>query len=197
MVQDGLITSSDAMAAIKQNKARVEASGVSFGTGMGMIAKGGITTADVNTMMDTTLDGLTPGSLVGARREAGAVIARHLKRKLDNTYTQLRTATGPQKAALEVSVKQQLGHIAGVQDTINSQAPQMAREFADGLMSQAPAGTIGTTVRQEIEALRSMQDNDFEDVRKEWLGAVPPGTPPGTPPPPPPAPGAAGGAGGP
>lgn len=184
MRKSGLMTASDAMAAIKQNKARAEASGVSFGAGLQVIQNGGhgangtLTRDDVNALSNTMLDGLTPGSLIGARREAGAHIARHLQRQVDEAVA----AAGGNLN--DTGVKRLIGHIAGVQDTINSQAPQMAREFANGLLSQ-PIGTGGLRVRDYSDQLRAAQDSAFNDVRKEWLSGIPPGTQPGagTPPP--------------
>jgi hypothetical protein len=184
MVRQGLITSTDAMSAIKQNKGRIDQSGISFGQGVAAIsraadANGGrtvgrtIAQTDVDGLMNSVMDGLTPGSLIGARRESAVALARHHKRALDEAYT----ASGGN--INDVRVKQQVAHIAGIQDTINSQAPQMARAFRDGIMTEQ-IGTSGVRVRDHSDALRAADDVDFNDIRKEWLrGSVPPGTTPG------------------
>lgn len=190
MVAAGLMTESDAMATIKQNKARVEASGTSFGVGMTKIrdaARGKtLDTRDLEDMMDSTLEGLTPGSLIGARKEAGAMIGRHQMRQLNEAVAAAGGNLNDQK------VKRVMGRIAGLRDVINSQAPQMAEKFADDLMGQTISGT-SIRVRDFEDQLRALQDSDFNDVRKEWLTGVPPGTMPGASPPP----GAPGGGSGP
>jgi hypothetical protein len=179
MVDRGYMNASDAMATIKQNKGRVEASGMSFGTGLQMLTQDGpIGQPEVNTMMNSAMDGLTPQSLVGARREAVIMYSRHLSRRLENTVNTVTAMGG--NPLTDAGVRRQVGYIASVQDTINAQAPQNARAMADGLLTQ-PIGTTGLNVREFSDQLRGAQDVEFNNVRKEWLGGVPPGVPPGAP----------------
>jgi hypothetical protein len=179
MVRRGYMTSSDAMVAIKQNKGRIDQSGISFGTGLKAISdaskgpgrnaagQGSVTVGDVNKLMDTVMDGVTPGSFVGARKEAATSIAKHTMRRLDETVTSAGGDINDRR------VKKVMGDIAGIQDTINAQAPQMSAVFAQKLMAE-PIGTSGLRVRDYADQLRATQDSDFNDSRKEWLGG---GTP--------------------
>ena len=182
MVQRGLMTESDAMATIKQNKGRVEASASSFGVGMSVIKSAAqgktLDNDDLRKLMDSTLEGLTPGSLVGARREAGQIIGRHQMRQLEDTIT----ASGGNIS--DERVQRVMGRIAGLRDSINAHAPQLAEGFADDLLAQTIPGT-NLTVREYEEQLRASPSTSaaFHDVRKEWISGVPPGTVPGALPP--------------
>jgi hypothetical protein len=178
MVRRGYMTESDAMAAIKQNKARVDQSGISFNAGLRYIRQAGrdpgsIDQHAVDDMMDSVITGLTPGGLIGARQESGDALVRHLTRQLQGTVAD---AGGNLQAP---EVQSLMGSIAGIRDTINSQAPQLANHFAGFMGTQV--GTSGQSVRQLEEEMRRDPTayEGFHNKRKEWLGGVPPGTPPG------------------
>jgi hypothetical protein len=180
MVRKGYMTSSDAMAAIKGNKSRLDQSGISFGTGLQAIsqaarAPGSINQDNINTLMDTVMDGVTPGSFIGARKESAQAIARHAYRRLNTVLNDPDPTKGANGDINDRRVKKVLGDIAGIQDTINAQAPQMSEVFRASLLTQ-PIGTgkdgSAIRVRDMIDDLRAVQDSDFNDARKEWLGGA-------------------------
>lgn len=202
MVRSGLMTDSDAMAAIKANSKRLDQSAISFGQGLSKVRKAAagrgssINQADVDALMDSAIEGITPGSFIGARKESMQSISRHVMRQLDSEVAAAGGDINDRKVKIKVA------HIASMQDQVNAESPQMTEVFASGVMAQ-PIGTSGYRVRDYSDTLRSTGDDVYHDHRKEWQtgpGVPPPGYPGGPPtpggPPPGPPPAAGGGGGG-
>lgn len=176
LVARGLMTSADATAAGKGNRARVDISGRGFGGQIASfdaaatsIRNGGAGMTSVNNdpnqaalsaqhYLDATLNEADPGDMLAGNTRTIQVMAPAMIRKLNRAVE-----SGDQQA-----IDRSLGQIAGIQDNLNRTSPQKAAMFADTVNSKIYAGRDGAqiTVRQMVEGAAS--NETFLQVRKEY-----------------------------
>ncbi|HSX43631.1 MAG TPA: hypothetical protein VLF59_06135 [Candidatus Saccharimonadales bacterium] len=172
LINDGLITSADATAFSRGNRARLDISGRGFGStmnayntvaenlragGAGMTADNVNANLSAQNFLDQTLNEADPGDMLAGNTRTIQAMAPAMRRNLD---TQVRAATqadGTLNIAHE-GLNRALGQIAGIQDNLNRTSPQKAAMFADSVNS-LPV-TIGTdgrrmTVRQMVNEAAS------------------------------------------
>lgn len=139
MVDEGLVTAYEAAGILKQSQ-RVEVSQASYsdlikliqgndGNGKGTDSQ--ISDFEISSrLLDSTAEYITPGALIGMRKEAMRVLARHLG---ERTQVAFRAATAD--GATEDQKREFatfLATFSGIRDTINSHARHLAGDFAAG-----------------------------------------------------------------
>lgn len=158
-VNHGLMTTTDAAAAIKANKARVDQSGIGFGDSLKQIEatrqSGTVTDQQIKKLRQSALDGSMPGALISQRKEAVQAMVPHLRGNLQDSMNNIAAAKQAHDDGIANGVsaqeqqlladrhanairdfKQQLASTAGMYDAMAQIAPQNARILADGLMGQ-------------------------------------------------------------
>ncbi|GEM_PF-2184806 len=177
MVNSGLMTEADTIAAFKQNKSRADISGFSFMDGIRQVQEtrksGTVTSEQAKKLRKSALAGSRPGEILAGRHETVTALAPEMTAQLNAAVE-----SGDQTA-----VMQELAALAGKYDAMASISPKNAKIMADNVFGQTlksagdkleyrikdAAGnpTDQTmTIRQMIEAFRN--NSQFLDLRREY-----------------------------
>ena len=158
MVDEGMVTAYEAAGILKQSQ-RAEVSQASYSDLIKVVqgndgAGGTIANTDIaNRVLDSTAEYMTPGSLVGMRKETMKLIADHMGSKMQAAYQAASSAGATDDDKLEFA--KLMGTFSGMRDTINSHAQHLSADFASGF-----AGVkLGSVVRE------------VQDIQRDATGA--------------------------
>lgn len=171
LVADGIMTTEDAVVAIKANKMRADQSGVGFNAMRNQVitstqrVRSGVTGAGIVTndeaqhLRRDALNGSPPGAIVGGRHEAVTALAPEM-------LTMLNEAVA---AGDEVAVSQQLAAIAAKYDAMAQISPQSAEIMAQQVMGQtllmAPGSPLAARF-QEINQQTGQPTGNMMNVQQ-------------------------------
>jgi hypothetical protein len=184
LITDGLMTSADATAAGKGNRARTDINGSGFGTQIttfdNAVRNGGMSVAQAQDYLDNTLQEADPGDILAGNTRTITALAPSMMRNLNRQLAAATTTNADGSTSVDldhVGLNRALGQIAGIQDNLNRTSPQKAGMFADlvngiGMVHGGERGEA-VTVRQMVETASTRQANEhggqsFLEVRKEY-----------------------------
>jgi hypothetical protein len=196
LVAQGAMTSADAVAAGKGNRARLDISGRGFGAQIGAFENAaqsmrnggtGMDAGQAQQYIDETLQEAEPGDMLAGNTRTLSTMAPAMMRNLNSAVQAHNEAIANGESEQTIFYRQQavdraLGQIAGVQDNLNRTSPQKAGMFADMVNAQAmqvqtrERGVQQTTVRAMVSeaANRDARPDGiqtFLEVRKEYGAA--------------------------
>jgi hypothetical protein len=188
LMNRGLITNAEAMAAVKANQKRADINGVGAGTYLSFFdqvaarqkANPGtplVSAGEAAALRSEALQGSGPGMVVGGRHEAVTALAPQMLDNLNQAFT-----SGDQ-----VRIGRELAAVAGRYDAMSQVSPKNAEIMADLVMSQAipsagqytytnaqnqqvTANLANMNVQQITEMLRD--DEHFRTMRREYGGSA-------------------------
>lgn len=163
-VKKGLVTTTEAAGILKASS-RTEVSQASYSDLMnaidGIDAKTGqaITGTAAELVLRSAKQNMTPGALIGMRKESMTLITGQMEKDMVAAYQEYevaaQAASGPgasqqdkdKATAAAKRLASEQATYSGMRDTINSQAPELAERFS--ALSGAKLGTYQVTVKQD------------------------------------------------